>query len=277
MNDERALVSIIIPTYNSAKTLPRCLESIKKQSYKNIEIIIVDNFSNDNTVEIAKRYDARVVQVKSERTKAKNIGLRLANGKYVLFIDADMELTPRVIEECVQVINTSSKIAGIIIPERSVGNNYWSKVRDYERSFYIGTPIESPRFFLREIALKVGGYDEDLIFYEEATLPYKIEQLGYYTRARIKSYIIHHEEDFELAKWIRKKFYYGKTLKNYCNKYKNKYEFYVSFQVKPSYRLALFIRNKRFWTNLNYSLGLIYLKFLEFISIKLGELSSVNL
>ena len=52
----KPLVSVIIPTYNSEKTLPLCLESIKRQTYKNIEVIIVDNFSVDRTVDIAKRY-----------------------------------------------------------------------------------------------------------------------------------------------------------------------------------------------------------------------------
>jgi len=50
------LISVIIPTYNSEKTLPLCLESIKRQTYKNIEVIIVDNFNVDRTVDIAKRY-----------------------------------------------------------------------------------------------------------------------------------------------------------------------------------------------------------------------------
>ena len=53
---EDPLVSIIIPTYNSEKTLPLCLESIKRQTYKNIEVIVLDNFSIDRTVDIAKRY-----------------------------------------------------------------------------------------------------------------------------------------------------------------------------------------------------------------------------
>ncbi|MFH7873662.1 MAG: glycosyltransferase, partial [Candidatus Aenigmatarchaeota archaeon] len=52
-NAPKPLVSIIIPTYNSEKTLAKCLESIKNQSYKNIEIIVVDRFSKDKTAEIA--------------------------------------------------------------------------------------------------------------------------------------------------------------------------------------------------------------------------------
>jgi probable beta-1,3-galactosyltransferase len=54
------LVSVIIPTYNSSRTLEKCLKSIKNQTYKNIEIIVVDNNSIDNTKEIAKKYTGKV-------------------------------------------------------------------------------------------------------------------------------------------------------------------------------------------------------------------------
>ena len=54
-------------------------------------------------------------------------------------------------------------------------------------SLYTGTPIKSLRFFRKDIALKAGGFDEDIVFHEEATLPYKIEKLGYNVRARINS------------------------------------------------------------------------------------------
>jgi len=82
---DKPLVSIIIPTYNSEKTLAKCLESIKNQTYRNIEVIIVDRFSKDSTIEIARKYKVRVLQFNCERAKAKNFGLRNAKGKYVFF------------------------------------------------------------------------------------------------------------------------------------------------------------------------------------------------
>ncbi len=72
------LVSVIIPTYNSEGTIEICLESIANQSYKNIEIIVVDIFSKDRTVEIAKSYGARIYLLDCERTRAKNFGLKKA-------------------------------------------------------------------------------------------------------------------------------------------------------------------------------------------------------
>lgn len=262
----KPLVSIVIPTYNSEKTLSLCLESIKRQTYKNIEIIIVDNFSMDKTVEISKKYGAKIIQIYGERTKAKNIGLKHAKGKYVLFIDSDMELISTVIDECVKLAESDPKIGGIIIPERSVGNSYWVKVRDFERSFYVGTFIESARFFRRDLALKVGGFDEDIVFYEEVSLPYKIEKLGYNVRARIESYILHHEENFLLSQWLKKKYYYGKTAKVYLSKYRR----YAEKQVNPLNRLKIFFRSKRFWKRPLLAVGTIILKILEYVAIEMG-------
>jgi len=272
---DELLVSIIIPTYNSEKTLPICLESIKRQTYKNVEVIVVDNFSTDRTVKIARSYEARVIQVRGERTKAKNIGLRLARGKYVLFIDSDMELTPTVIEECVKLAESNPRIGGIVIPERSVGNSYWVKVRDFERSFYAGTPIESARFFRRDLALEAGGFDEDTVFYEEATLPYKIEKLGYNVRARINSYILHHEEGFSLLKWLKKKYYYGRTARIYINKYKDLYNEHIKKQVNPIYRFKLFFLNGRFWKKQHLAIGVIVLKILEYVASILGYINAL--
>ena len=264
----KPLVSVIIPTYNSEKTLRLCLESIKRQTYKNIEVIVVDNFSIDRTVDIAKSYGAKIVQERAERSKAKNVGLRLAKGQYVLFIDSDMELTSKVVEECVTLIESKPKVGGIIIPERSIGNSYWVKVRDFERSFYRGTLIESPRFFRRDIALKVGGFDEDLVFYEEATLPYKVENIGYDIRARIKAEILHHEDDFSILEWLKKKYYYGKTARKYVERYKR----YGSKQTDPLGRFGLFLKNRRFYSKPLLALGVLILKSLEYVAAIIGYL-----
>ena len=111
--------------------------------------------------------------------------------------------------------------------------------KDLGVSFYAGTPIESPRFFKRDIALRAGGFDEEIVFYEEATLPIRIKKLGYNVRVRINPYILHYEEDFSLTKWLRKKYYYGKTVKKYMNRYAR----YADRQVSPAYRFSLILKS----------------------------------
>jgi len=98
------IVSVVIPTYNSEKTLEKCLKSIGEQTYGNIEIIAVDKFSEDETVEIAKSYGARVIQDYGERTRAKNIGLKISALTFIgciayLFYDWRKEKGDRWAEE----------------------------------------------------------------------------------------------------------------------------------------------------------------------------------
>lgn len=107
------LCSIIIPTYNSERTIDICLKSIRKQTYPNIEVIVVDNYSTDRTREIAENYGGKVILCRAGRSKAKNIGLNLAGGEFVLFVDSDMEL-PGVVKECLETIKNSERVGGVI-------------------------------------------------------------------------------------------------------------------------------------------------------------------
>ena len=89
-------VSIIVPIYNASEYLPRSIESILNQSYEDLEIILIDDASLDNSKEIIKKYahkDNRIKPIYSEVnqgvSKSRNMGLKLISGDYVMFIDAD--------------------------------------------------------------------------------------------------------------------------------------------------------------------------------------------
>ncbi|MBS7658897.1 MAG: glycosyltransferase family A protein [Candidatus Bathyarchaeia archaeon] len=267
---DNPLVSIVIPTYNSERTIDVCLKSLRKQSYPNIEIIVIDNYSKDRTREVAEKLGAKVLQLDAERAEAKNFGLKKAGGKYVCFIDSDMELTKNVIEECVNLIESDEKLGGIIIPERSVGGSFWVKVRDFERSFYAGTEIESARFFRKDLVERVNGFDGEIVAFEESTLPQKIEKLGYNVKARISAEILHHEENFSLWKWLKKKFYYVKS----ASKYKEKFGEYANKQMNIFYRFLIFLKNKRFYSKPLLAVGVVVLKILEYFSAGIGFLVS---
>ena len=144
----KSLVSIIIPTKNSSTTLGACLKSIKNQTYKNIELIVVDNNSTDETKVIAKKYTDKVFNKGPERSAQRNYGVKQSNGEYTLIIDSDMELSEKVVENCVKKIQSNTHIKAIIIPEESFGVGFWAQCKKLERSFYIGVDwIEAARFF----------------------------------------------------------------------------------------------------------------------------------
>lgn len=88
-------VSIIIPCYNASKFVTDCLESLYKQTYKNIEIIAIDDGSIDNTLEILKHHaekDARLKVISQQNqgvSRTRNRGIALATGEFIMFVDAD--------------------------------------------------------------------------------------------------------------------------------------------------------------------------------------------
>jgi len=263
---DNPLVSVIIPTYNSEKTLFKCLESIRNQTYPNIETIIVDKFSCDDTQRIANLYNVIIIIEDLGMSAARNRGISESRGKYILSIDSDMELSSTVIEDCLKLITENDDIGGIRIPERSVGTSFWVKVRDFERSFYDNTDIESARFFIKDLVFKVNGYDEDVTFYEDSTLPQKIEKLGFNVKARVISNIIHHENEFSIFKWLKKKYNYEKTGWIYRNKYRE----YSKKQMNLLYRFGLFLKERRFYSKPILATGVLTLKLLESLSAGLG-------
>lgn len=103
MNKE-PLVSIIVPCYNNGKYLKGCIDSLVAQSYRNIEIIIVDDGSTDNTESILEEYkrkDKRIQSVSQQNGGppcARNSGLSVASGEYITFVDADDALTENAVE-----------------------------------------------------------------------------------------------------------------------------------------------------------------------------------
>ena len=101
MNKQEELISIIIPIYNAEKYIERCINSLKNQTYKNIEIICINDGSTDNSLNILKRIaitDNRITIIEQENkgvSVARNKGIESAKGKYIMFLDADdwFELT----------------------------------------------------------------------------------------------------------------------------------------------------------------------------------------
>lgn len=114
---ENPIVSIIIPTYNEEKNLEFCLKSIQRQifSLKRIEIIIVDDGSTDATLNIAKKFHARILHSGFKHIeRSKSIGIEAARGKYLFFMDADISLIDRdIISTAVETCEKYSEVVGV--------------------------------------------------------------------------------------------------------------------------------------------------------------------
>lgn len=264
------MVSVIITAKNEAANLRACLESIQKQIYRRIELIVVDNHSSDDTKQIARTFTRHVYDAGPERSAQRNVGARAAAGSYVLFLDADMVLTPTVISSCVMLCEKNG-LKGTVIPEKSFGIGFWARCKTIERSCYEHVDwIESARFFRKDAFTDIGGYDEALTGPEDFELPQRVKsRWGNQVIGRIDAYILHDEGRLSLAKLLRKKYYYGKRMPGYKNT-RGSGEYFRK-QSNIFLRYWLFLKHfDLFFRDPVHYVGMLFMKIFEMSALALG-------
>ena len=222
---QNKLVSIIIPTKNASQKLPACLRKIRSQSYKNVEIIVVDGKSPDwnKTKQIAKKYNCKfytiVIKVKRglyDATDKRNYGANLAKGEYIYNVDDDMELTPNVVDEAVKLCDRG--FDAVIIPEDSFGVGPWARAKNLERRFFWGDDtIESPRFFKKRVWDKLGGFDKKMGSAEDRDMHQRVLEAGYKV-ARTKYIVMNNEGKLTLKQVFQKQFKYKREILKYIQR-----------------------------------------------------------
>lgn len=265
----KILVTISIPTYNSEKSLGLCLESINNQTYKNIEINIIDGASKDNTIDIAKGFGVQnIVNYPGGLLEARCRGAKIANGDYVLLLDSDQVLEPDCIEKAVAAMKKND----MLVLEESVYRceNFIEKLFYYDRKlvhavkdFNPMTSVMLPRFYKKDVLLKAfeniladirestGGQDHAIIYLEAWNVSQKVDMV---------SNAVKHIEPNSLSE-IWKKFYrWGKTS---VGARSNKYTELLS--EKEKFRKGLFKKGL-----LKESFASILLLIIKGVPYKLG-------
>lgn len=194
------LVSVIIPTYNRENFIEKSIESVLNQTYKNIEIIIVDDNSSDNTFYIIKKYMEKydfIKYVKHDINKggsaARNTGVNLAKGKYVAFLDSDDEWINTKLEKCVDKLKCDCNIdmvySDMISIDVNTGIEKIYRSKQWEDKYYgilceniIGST--SLIVIKRNVFNEVGGFKEglpscqDWDFYINVCKNYRVEKVN---------------------------------------------------------------------------------------------------
>lgn len=306
MKVESPLVSIVVTTKNESTNIDSCLRSIHGQSYENIEIIVVDNFSTDETKSIAKKYTSHIYDYGPERSAQRNHGLlKLAKGTFAMYIDADMILSPSLIESCVIAVKCEPALS-LYLPEVILGRSFFNSIRRFEREYYEGTPIDAVRFFPLDSFIKVGGFDEELfkdgsgedwdldkslrsvtsfgflekkesIFVMEPKLLALLHQMlpkKQFAKYTSRVCIFHNESDVTFRKFVKKKIYYARAFERYKNKWGVNDED-VRRQFSVIYRLitVFFNQGKRFKTirNFQWYLAVLIYRVMLFTAIKFSQ------
>lgn len=209
-------ISVIIPTYNEEKVIKECILSLKNQTLRDVEIIVVDDGSTDGTLGLLE--DVEVFQQKHQGpAMARNLGAKHAKGKILVFVDADMTFDPRFLENLVKPIE-KGKTKGTFSKEEYVSN--WNNV--WARSWNINSNLPAkkrlPEYYpdhqkvfraiLKSEFDRIGGFSKGG-YTDDWTLS---EKLGYEATAALGAIFYHKNPDslgeiFKQAKWIGKRKY----------------------------------------------------------------------
>lgn len=193
MNDK---ISVIMPAYNASQFIREAVESILNQTYDNLELIVVDDGSTDDTLKILAEYqakDQRIMVIQNDHggaCKARNTAMHAASGEWIAPMDADDIAVPNRLEKqleaalaqpevvmwgtYMQQINVQGKIIGTV----QIGPTSIEEFNSMDRSRNAIIVTTSTAFFKRDIALKVGGYDERLPAAQDAEFADRIANEG---------------------------------------------------------------------------------------------------
>ncbi|MFZ2602716.1 MAG: glycosyltransferase family 2 protein [Candidatus Omnitrophota bacterium] len=186
---EKGLISIIIPTHKG-RDLTGVLNAIYSSTYKNFEVIIVDEGK--------------------KRSEQRNIGIDRAKGDYLLFLDSDMQIATDLLQDCLRKMIYSN---GIYLQEKIMTPGLFARIRDWERQFYTGTAIDCVRFVQRNICPRFNetmNGPEDSDFERQIAQPKTVSDAYYY-----------HYEDVNMIQWFKKKAYYSGSMDKFIAKYPN--------------------------------------------------------
>lgn len=211
-------ISVIIPTYNEENVIADCIESLKKQSVKDFEIIIVDDGSTDSTLQILKNINVRVLEQKHQGpAMARNLGVREAKGKILVFVDSDMTFDKDFLKNLIKPI-MEDKTNGTFSKEEYVANwsNIWARCWNINQNLpnKKRLPNNYPdhqkvfRAILKSEFEKVNGFSKGG-YTDDYTLS---DKLGYEAVAASEAIFYHNNPDslkevYKQAKWVAKREY----------------------------------------------------------------------
>lgn len=267
----KPLVTVSIPTYNSTTTLARCLEAIKKQTYKNIEINIVDKNSTDQTIKIAEEMGVKKIKkVEGSLLRARYEGVKDVRGKYILILDSDQILEKDSIQRAVNLAKKGNY--KMLVFEEMVykADSFIEKLFQLDRKLINSvcnlspfTGVIMPRFFdtnlikkaykniPKSLFVNTGGPDHAIVYYES----WKIDN-----NVGVVPVAVKHLEPTALSQLLPKFYRWGYTSVDAHNK---KYK-------------KLMNQKERFRTGLFYnglfieSLGSILLLIIKGVAFKTG-------
>jgi glycosyltransferase involved in cell wall biosynthesis len=174
-------VSVVIPTYNSAHLLDDALQSVLEQTYKDFEIIVVDDGSTDNTAEVISKYDDKLRYFRVDNggpAKARNYGISKSTGKYIAFLDADDKWLPTKLEKQMNMFEQNPEFGMVFtenslfdargIYKNSLGKDRLLKGNNLAQNIFLYSNIGTPTVMVRkDVFDAIGLFEESMVQAED--------------------------------------------------------------------------------------------------------------
>jgi len=214
-------ISVVIPTYNEERSIEACLTSLQTQTQKDIEIIIVDDGSTDQTLSVLSNFEKQIRLFKQKHKgpgAARNLGAKQAKGEILVFVDADMTVDKNFIKKLVEPI-IKGKTEGTFSKQEYVSNweNVWARCWNINEGWMEKRrhPKDYPnkqkvfRAILKSEFDQVNGFDPSRGYMDDWSLG---ERLGYDAINALGAEFYHKNPDilsevFKQAKWVGKRKY----------------------------------------------------------------------
>jgi len=177
------MISIIIPSFNEEKYLPKLLDCIKKQTYKNYEIIVADANSKDKTKSIARKYGCKIVKGGLPAV-GRNKGAKIAKGNILLFLDADVQFAKDFLKNAIgEIEKRNLDVAGYYI--KPLGNNVIDKIFfrifnlwTFVTQFFYPNASGGGIFCKKWLHKKVKGFDDTIKLSEDMDYVKRCSKFG---------------------------------------------------------------------------------------------------
>lgn len=235
------LISVIIPVYNVEKYLARCLNSIVKQTYKNLEIILVNDGSTDNSEDIIKKYekkDNRIKYIKQKNSglsSARNTGIKNSYGNYLSFIDGDDYVNVHFIEDLYSALVNSGADIAICDYKKVYEKNcdiysknvslietvYDNKFDNLYNDRATVTTVAWNKLYKREMFNKIK-YPNGRVHEDEYVIPYLLDKANKITYTSCKYYYYYQRSDSITGSYNVKRLDILKALKERIKFFQNK-------------------------------------------------------
>lgn len=209
-------VSIIIPNYNGEKFMKDCLESLKKQTYDDFDVILVDNASSDNSIAVAEEIypDIKVIRLDNNYgfSRAVNEGIKATHAKYVILLNNDTESDPYFVEKLVEGIEKSPGIFSCASKMIQFNNRelidsagdyytiigctftrgYNKKTQIFNKDVLIFSSCAGAAIYRRKVFEKIGYFDElHFAYLEDVDVAYRAKINGYVNKYIADAVVYH--------------------------------------------------------------------------------------